>query len=62
MVIELGPLPDDEYNIEISILKRLYKVIDANDILPIPTQFLEAVRNKAIAEVLYIHDSQKAQI
>lgn len=60
--IEFGFLPNDVYNIEIPCLKRVFKVIDANDIIPVPSQFMEVIRHKALAEILYMQDSQKAQV
>lgn len=60
IAIEFGHLPDDEYNIEIPCLKRLYKVIDANDILPVPPELTEIIRYKACSEILAIHDSAKS--
>lgn len=59
--LEFGNIPDDEYNIEIPCHKRLYKVIDANDIIPIPTESINVVRYQATAEILAMHDSTKSE-
>ena len=58
--IEFGYIPDSTYNVEIPCLKRLYKVIDSNDIIPVPAEFTEIVRYKACSEILAIHDSAKS--
>lgn len=59
--VEFGHIPDTTYNIEIPCLKRLYKVIDSNDIIPVPPEFVEIIRYKACSEILAIHDSQKSE-
>lgn len=62
MNIEFGYLPDSTYNVEIPYSKRLYKVIDTNDIIPIPTEFLNVIRYQATSEILSIHDMAKSQV
>jgi hypothetical protein len=60
--VQFGYLPDGAYNIEIPCYKRLYKVIDNNDIIPIPTEFIQVIRYLVMAEILSIHDSNKSTL
>ena len=60
VVLEFGYLPDTTYNIEISYLRKVFKLIDDNDLFQVPSAFLEVVRKYAMAELLAAHDSDRA--